>query len=177
MSFYRALSKTLLQGFTAQRAVVPWYQQEQQLTAFEGWVKDNVYPLWFRYVKGPFERYHYEHQVSDLRAYGLMFDDQHNTHDPMVERAIELLPQDLAVGRYRRMMRAFEMNAKKTHLPVEEQNYDPMVPYLAPFIEEAKFQMQEEQELLRFHPWDRRLYSGPTTGLGESTPYSTFSAW
>merc|ERR1712008_468036 len=53
-----------------------------------------------------------------------------------------------------------------THLPVEEQNYDPMIPYLAPFMEEAKFQMQEEQELLRFHPWDRRLYSGPTTGLG-----------
>ena len=28
----------------------------------------------------------------------------------------------------------------------EEQNYDPMIPYLAPFIEEAKFQLQEEQD-------------------------------
>lgn len=30
---------------------------------------------------------------------------------------------------------------------------------------------------LRFHPWDRRLFSGYTTGLGESTPYSTFMTW
>merc|ERR1719444_185434 len=97
--------------------------------------------------------------------------------EPVIERALEILPQDLAVGRYRRQMRAIEMNVKKGHLPVEEQNYDPMIPYLAPFIEEAKFQMQEEQELLGFHPWDRRLYSGPTTGLGESTGYTTFSCW
>lgn len=32
-------------------------------------------------------------------------------------------------------------------------------------------------KLLRFHPWDRRLFSGYTTGLGESTPYSTFMTW
>ena len=36
---------------------------------------------------------------------------------------------------------------KKTHLPIEEQNYDPMIPYMAPYMEEAKFQLQEEQEL------------------------------
>ena len=30
------------------------------------------------------------------------------------------------------------------------RNYDPMIPYMAPFIEEAKFQLQEEQELLQF---------------------------
>ena len=29
-------------------------------------------------------------------------------------------------------MRAAEMNMKKTHLPIEEQNYDPMIPYMAP---------------------------------------------
>merc|ERR1719378_1405327 len=98
-------------------------------------------------------------------------------NDPVIERALELLPHDLSVGRYRRQMRAIEMNAKKTHLPVEEQNYDPMIPYLAPFIEEAKFQMQEEQELLGFHPWDRRLYTGGLTGFGETTQYSTFTAW
>mmetsp|Transcript_88388 Transcript_88388/g.250492 ORF Transcript_88388/g.250492 Transcript_88388/m.250492 type:complete len:178 (-) Transcript_88388:121-654(-) len=177
MSFYRALSKQLIKGYVQGRALVPWYQQEQQLSGFELWWQKAVYPFWFRYVKGPYERYQYEHHVADLRAYGLMFDDQHNVNEPIVERAIELLPHDLAVSRYRRMMRAFEMNTKKTHLPVEEQNYDPMVPYLAPFIEEAKFQMQEEQELLNFHPWDRRLYSGPTTGFGENTPYSTFSCW
>eukprot|EP00928_Gymnodinium_smaydae_P027353 TRINITY_DN2117_c0_g1_i6.p2 TRINITY_DN2117_c0_g1~~TRINITY_DN2117_c0_g1_i6.p2 ORF type:complete len:107 (-),score=21.90 TRINITY_DN2117_c0_g1_i6:68-388(-) len=106
-----------------------------------------------------------------------MLDDQYNMIEPVIERALEILPQDLAVSRYRRMMRAIEMNLKKTHLPVEEQNYDPMIPYMAPFIEEAKFQMQEEQELLGFHPWDRRLYSGPTTGFGENSPNTTFSCW
>merc|ERR1711874_142362 len=106
-----------------------------------------------------------------------MFDDQHSFQEPVVERAIELLPHDLAVCRYRRQMRAVELQLKKSHLPLEYQNYDPMIPYLAPFIEEAKFQMQEEQELLNFHPWDRRLYSGPTTGFGETTPHSVFTAW
>mmetsp|Transcript_121200 Transcript_121200/g.241424 ORF Transcript_121200/g.241424 Transcript_121200/m.241424 type:complete len:178 (-) Transcript_121200:101-634(-) len=177
MSFYRALSRTIIKNYVETRAVVPWYQQEQQLTAFEQWFKERLYPFWFKFVKGPYERYQYEHVVAELRGYGLMFDDMHNTHEPIMERAMELLPHDLSVGRYRRVMRAFEMNTKKTHLPVEEQNYDPMIPYLAPFMEEAKFQMQEEQELLRFHPWDRRLYSGPTTGLGENTPYSAFSVW
>merc|ERR1719174_3574142 len=127
-----------------------WYQQEQKLSVFEQWCKESIYPIWFRYVKGPYERYYYERQVSDLRAYGLMFDDQHNMNDPLIERALEILPHDLAVGRYRRMMRAIEMNLKKTHLP------------------------EEEQELLAFHPWDRRLYSGGTTGFGETTPHSTF---
>merc|ERR1719488_30334 len=106
-----------------------------------------------------------------------MFDDQHQPNNTLIERTLELLPHDLAVGRYRRMMRAVEMNLKKSHLPVEEQNYDPMIPYLAPFIEEAKFQMQEEQELLQFTQWDRRLYSGNTTGLGETTQFSTFTSW
>eukprot|EP00747_Dinoflagellata_sp_TGD_P107971 gnl/TRDRNA2_/TRDRNA2_170278_c0_seq1.p2 gnl/TRDRNA2_/TRDRNA2_170278_c0~~gnl/TRDRNA2_/TRDRNA2_170278_c0_seq1.p2 ORF type:complete len:178 (-),score=42.78 gnl/TRDRNA2_/TRDRNA2_170278_c0_seq1:161-694(-) len=177
MAFYRELTKQIGKAFVAQRSVVPWYQQPQELSVFETWFKDNVYPIWFYWVKGPYERYYYEQKVADLRMYGLMYDDQLHIAEPVVERALELLPQDLQVGRYRRMMRAIEMNAKKMHLPVEEQNYDPMVPYLAPFIEEAKFQMQEEQELLGFHPWDRRLYSGAVTGFGETTPYACFSAW
>mmetsp|Transcript_75531 Transcript_75531/g.198024 ORF Transcript_75531/g.198024 Transcript_75531/m.198024 type:complete len:180 (+) Transcript_75531:126-665(+) len=179
MSFYRALSKTLVKSMAVgnRAAITPWYQQPQKLSGLETWYKDNVYPMWFKFVKGPYERYQYEVLVGHLRGYGLMFDDQYHTHEPVVERAVELLPHDLMVSRYRRMMRAVEMNTKKTHLPLEEQNYDPMIPYLAPFIEEAKFQMQEEQELLRFHPWDRRLYSGMTTGFGETTPHSGFSAW
>lgn len=43
---------------------------------------------------------------------------------------------------------------------LSEQNYDPFIPYLAPYVEEAKFQLQEEEELLGYHMWDRRLYSG-----------------
>merc|ERR1712085_123104 len=107
MSFYRALSRQLIRGYVQNRAVVPWYQQEQKLSGLEQWWKDTCYPVWFKYVKGPYERYYYEHTVGELRAYGLMFDDQHNDKEPVIERAIELLTQDLAVGRYRRMMRAF----------------------------------------------------------------------
>ena len=45
MSFYRALSKQLVKTMSSQRSVVPWYQQEQQLSPLENWVKDNVYWL------------------------------------------------------------------------------------------------------------------------------------
>eukprot|EP00933_Yihiella_yeosuensis_P064830 TRINITY_DN6836_c0_g3_i1.p1 TRINITY_DN6836_c0_g3~~TRINITY_DN6836_c0_g3_i1.p1 ORF type:complete len:198 (+),score=45.38 TRINITY_DN6836_c0_g3_i1:61-594(+) len=177
MSFYRALSKTVLRTMAAERAVVPWYHQEQPVNAFETWAKSAIYPLYFKYVKGPYERYQYEHLIAELRGYGLMLDDQHSDKEPVVERALELVPHDLLVGRYRRLMRAQEIYAKKGHLPLSEQNYDPMIPYMAPFIEEAKFQLQEEQELLQFHPWDRRLFSGPTTGFGETTSNSAFMAW
>eukprot|EP00438_Fugacium_kawagutii_P019970 Skav222680 [mRNA] locus=scaffold1471:31005:33694:- [translate_table: standard] len=34
----------------------------------------NIYPLWFKYVKGPFERYQYEHMIAELRGHGLMLD-------------------------------------------------------------------------------------------------------
>eukprot|EP00931_Biecheleriopsis_adriatica_P054883 TRINITY_DN3233_c0_g2_i1.p1 TRINITY_DN3233_c0_g2~~TRINITY_DN3233_c0_g2_i1.p1 ORF type:complete len:178 (-),score=37.14 TRINITY_DN3233_c0_g2_i1:126-659(-) len=177
MSFYRALSRSLIRNMAAERAIVPWYHQEQAVNPIETFMKNNVYPVWFKYVKGPFERYHYERVVAELRGYGLMQDDQHTDKEPVTERALELLPHDLMVGRYRRLMRAQEMYAKKIHLPLSEQNYDPMIPYMAPFIEEAKFQLQEEQELLQFHPWDRRLFSGGVTGLGETTPNSAFMCW
>ncbi|SBS90087.1 ubiquinol-cytochrome c reductase complex subunit, putative, partial [Plasmodium ovale curtisi] len=36
--------------------------------------------------------------------------------------------------------------------------------------QEAKFQLQEEEELLGYHPYDRRLYSGGTTGFGDLEP-------
>ncbi len=71
-----------------------------------------------------------------------MIDDCYQIYDPALARSLELLPYDLQVARYRRCMRAKELSAKKTHLPVEYQNYDPMIPYLAPYIEEAKFQLQ-----------------------------------
>mmetsp|Transcript_28576 Transcript_28576/g.51943 ORF Transcript_28576/g.51943 Transcript_28576/m.51943 type:complete len:178 (+) Transcript_28576:71-604(+) len=177
MSFYRALTKHFVQNFAHQKPMVPWYHQEQTISALEMWWKENGYPLWFRYVKGPYERYNYEREVAHLRGYGLMYDDCLSNHDPTIERALEILPQDLMIGRYRRQMRAVELSCRKQHLPVEEQNYDPYIPYMAPFIEEAKFMLQEEQELIRYHPWDRRLYSAGVTGFGESTPHSAFTAW
>jgi len=178
MNFYRSLSKIMKTNHVANpAAVVPWYQQDNQIGPFEEWYSRSIYPYWFKFVKGPWERYCYEQQVAGLRGYGLMLDDCHNDKEPVIERALEMLPHDMMVQRYRRMMRAADMNFKKTHLPIEEQNYDPMIPYLAPFVEEAKFQMQEEQELLNYHPWDRRLYSGGVTGFGESSQFSTFSSW
>merc|ERR1712093_397342 len=106
-----------------------------------------------------------------------MGDDRLCDKDPVVERALELIPKELEAARYRRTMRAVEMNMKKTHLPIELQNYDPMIPYMAPYMEEAKHQIQEEQELLLFHPWDRRLYSAGVSGFGETQPYSGVSVW
>ncbi|KAF4732025.1 hypothetical protein FOZ63_015025 [Perkinsus olseni] len=88
---------------------------------------------------------------------GIMADDAMNDKDMIVERALDIIPEDIRIQRYRRMMRGAVLAGRKLHLPLELQNYDPMVPYMAPYIEEAKFQMQEEQELLAFHPWDRRL--------------------
>jgi ubiquinol-cytochrome c reductase subunit 7 len=180
MSLYRNLARSLnnqLHQQAVRKNLVPWYQQKEQLTAVESWWKENGYPIWFKFVKGPYERFNYEREVSGLRGYGLMYDDTLMDKEPVIERALELLPPDLAIARYRRMMRAADLSLKKAHLPVEDQNYDPMIPYLAPFVEEAKFQMQEEQELLQYHPWDRRLYSGGLTGLGETTQFSTFSSW
>eukprot|EP00913_Durusdinium_trenchii_P034333 g32123.t1 len=267
MTFYRAVTKTLLRTMAAERAVVPWYHEEKVLSPIEQFCKANIYPIWFKYVKGPFDRYGYESLVSELRGHGLMLDrisggrgtrfqspnqpckdptrspwsgspqpilapsppssrpvrcsvppprwpvppENAAQQEPLIERALELLPPDLIMGRYRRLMRAQEMYAKKIHLPLSEQNYDPMIPYMAfqlhiasiasasacwsprsvtvcvcfcssgnsgtTLAGEAKFQLQEEQELLQFHPWDRRLFSGYNTGLGESTPYSTFMTW
>ncbi|CAE7939728.1 unnamed protein product [Symbiodinium sp. KB8] len=106
MSFYRAMSRCLLRGMAVERAVVPWYHEEQVLSPWQAFCRNSVYPVWFKYVKGPMERYQYEHTVAELRGYGLMQDDQHNDKEPVIERALELLPHDLIVGRYRRLMRA-----------------------------------------------------------------------
>lgn len=83
----------------------------------------------------------------------------------------------LKVGRFRRCYRACELSMKKQGLPTEYQNYDPMVPYLAPYFEEAKFMLQEEQELLDYHPFDRRLYTGSVSGFGETLPNSTLTTY
>lgn len=104
-----------------------------------------------------------------------MHDDKLDLRSHVLERAVELLPYELAVGRHRRHTRQFDLVQKKLHLPVQYQNYDPMVPYLAPYIEEAKFQIQEEQELLDYHQWDRRMYVGATTGFGDTLPNMTLT--
>lgn len=119
----------------------------------------------------------YDNQVAYLRSIGLLYDDCINAAHPIVGRALDLLPYDLQVHRSRRIGRASQVLLHHTHLPIEEQNYDPMIPYMAPYIEEAKFQIQEEIELLQFHPWERRLYSGNVSGFGETEHHSTFLSW
>lgn len=133
-----------------------------------------VFPFWFRFVRGPYERWQMAAMVKYLRDHGLMYDDMYSDKEPVIERAIELLPDDIATARYRRMMRGTHLNYLRFYLPPEEQNYDPLIPYLAPYIEEAKFQIQEEEELLGYHPYDRRLYTGGVTGFGDKEPGTHF---
>eukprot|EP00439_Symbiodinium_sp_Y106_P019371 s1857_g2.t1 len=107
MSFYRAMSRCILRGMAVERAVVPWYHEalnlrcpstgdpssnspgnlkEQVLSPWQAFCRNSVYPVWFKYVKGPMERYQYEHTVAELRGYGLMQDDQHNDKHSMFRR-------------------------------------------------------------------------------------------
>eukprot|EP00922_Rhytidocystis_sp_ex-Travisia-forbesii_P030480 GHVS01045038.1.p1 GENE.GHVS01045038.1~~GHVS01045038.1.p1 ORF type:complete len:145 (+),score=14.98 GHVS01045038.1:274-708(+) len=102
----------------------------------------------------------------DSCCVGLLYDDLACERTPVIERALELLPHDMKVGRYRRQYRGAHLEYLRLYLPVEEQNYDPFIPYLAPFVEEAKFQLQEEEELLGYHPYDRRIAYCGLTGFG-----------
>lgn len=46
--------------------------------------------MWFKYFKGPWERWHYEKWVCDLRAYGNMIDDTYQHRDALIERVLEV---------------------------------------------------------------------------------------
>lgn len=113
------------------------------------------------------ERYRLAEISHWCRTHGLLWDDLASDREPVVERALELVPHDIMVGRFRRQMRGYHLELLKIYLPTEEQNYDPFLPYLAPFMEEAKFQLQEEEELLGYHPYDRRIGYCGTSGFGE----------
>eukprot|EP00386_Alphamonas_edax_P009480 GDKI01031166.1.p2 GENE.GDKI01031166.1~~GDKI01031166.1.p2 ORF type:complete len:184 (-),score=40.40 GDKI01031166.1:140-691(-) len=178
MSLHREVAKFIHKA-SASKAVSAVPQYRPQLVPIKpNFIQklyfDNIKPLIFTYIKAPFDRWNYAEFVREARKYGCMYDDLLNDRDPLIERAIALMPPDLLVGRYRRLMRAANLNYLKLHVPLSEQNYDPMLPYLAPYIEEAKFQMQEEEELLGFHPYDRRLYRGGTTGWGDVTPFGPY---
>ncbi|KAF8822791.1 ubiquinol-cytochrome c reductase [Cardiosporidium cionae] len=129
-----------------------------------------IYPTWFQFVQAPIERWNFATISRYLRHHGMMYDDCYNLQEPVIDRAISLLPADLATARYRRLMRGQHLNLLRLYLPLAEQNYDPFIPYLAPYIEEAKFQMQEEEELLGYHPHDRRIFSGSNAGFSVPHP-------
>lgn len=46
-----------------------------------------------------------------------MYDDLYSDKEPVIERALELLPEDLATARYRRIMRATHLNHIRLYLP------------------------------------------------------------
>ncbi|EDO07266.1 Ubiquinol-cytochrome C reductase complex 14kD subunit family protein [Babesia bovis T2Bo] len=135
----------------------------------------NIYqtfigPWVFRMFTGPLERWSQACLTRYLREHGLLYDDLMSEREPIVERALEMLPEDLKTARFRRIARGMHISTLRMYPPLEEQNYDPFVPYLAPYIEEAKFQLQEEEELLGYHPQDRRVFCGGTTGFGDMEP-------
>ncbi|GFE54093.1 ubiquinol-cytochrome c reductase complex [Babesia ovis] len=127
-------------------------------------------PWFFRMFSGPLERWQHACLTRYLREHGLLYDDLMSEREPIVERALEMLPEDLKTARFRRITRGMHISTLRMYPPLEEQNYDPFVPYLAPYIEEAKFQLQEEEELLGYHPQDRRIFCGGTTGFGDMEP-------
>ncbi|BAM39351.1 ubiquinol-cytochrome C reductase complex subunit-like protein [Theileria orientalis strain Shintoku] len=162
---YSALSK--------ERSLAPSHAQ-RRLTRGPGLLqsvyKKFVAPWYFRAISGPYERWQQACLTRYLREHGLLYDDLMSEREPIVERALSLLTPDLATDRYRRIAKGMQISMLRMYPPLEEQNYDPFVPYLAPFIEEAKFQLQEEEELLGYHPTDRRLFCGGTTGFGDLEP-------
>lgn len=132
--------------------------------------REYIAPWYFRKISGPLERWQHACLTRYLREHGLMYDDLMSEREPIVERALEMLPEDMYIARFRRIARGMHISTLRMYPPIEEQNYDPFVPYLAPYIEEAKFQIQEEEELLGYHPQDRRMFCGGTTGFGEFEP-------
>lgn len=174
MSLHQEVAKFIHKA-SASKAVsaVPKYTptvDPSQFSLLKKFYMNALRPAVFTYIKAPMDRWNYAEYVREARSYGCMYDDLLHDSNPLIARAIALLPPDLTVSRYRRLMRAANLNYLKMHVPLSEQNYDPMLPYLAPYIEEAKFQMQEEEELLGFHPYDRRMYKGYTTGWGDVEP-------
>eukprot|EP00916_Digyalum_oweni_P008803 GHVL01014692.1.p1 GENE.GHVL01014692.1~~GHVL01014692.1.p1 ORF type:complete len:181 (+),score=30.62 GHVL01014692.1:32-574(+) len=178
MSLFRQLNKqiSVLTKNKKGKELETWKPQNSNT-----WLRRNLEkylcgPL-FTYLKAPVDRVCYAEAVKAYRTAGLMCDDTQWEHDPVVQRALLMLPYDMACARYRRIARCAQLDQRLVFLPMEEQNYDPMVPYLAPYIEEAKFQMQEEEELLGFYPMDRRLYQGDTTGFGDKDGGHHLTTW
>ncbi|CEL93734.1 unnamed protein product [Vitrella brassicaformis CCMP3155] len=167
MSVHRELSKVF--AATTRKCAVPLTYTREELTPFQAFCRRTIWPAFMKFYKAPIERWDNAFLTRYMRERGMMYDDHMRPQEPIVERALELLPPDLMQARYRRLMRVAFVEWTKTHLPYEMQNYDPYIPYMAPYIEEAKFQIQEEEELLGFHPWDRKLWKGGVTGLGDFT--------
>jgi len=175
MSLQKEMAKCLVARESVKHLQPYWYERPggKELTGLRKIVSDNIRPMWFRWVKGPYERWEYNNLIRRLRDEGVAMDDCWNDKDILVERAVDLLPRDLVIGRYRRQMRGATLYNKRKNMPENMLNYDPMIPYLAPYLEEAKFMIQEEMELVGYHNWDRSLFKGGVSGFGEKHPHMT----
>ena len=100
MSLQKEMAKAFSSRAAARHMAPYWYEKPGARTpvGLRKIVQDNVRPIWFRYFKGPFERWEYNNLVRKLRDNGLMMDDVNDDRDVLMERAIDLLPHDLAVA-------------------------------------------------------------------------------
>lgn len=170
MSLHKEICKYLARSSSKPLNKLEFEPTKRKTGALSQIFKKVFFPYYFKFIRAPYERWQFCAMTKFLREHGLMYDDMYSDKDPVIERAISLLPKDIQIKRYRRMLRGTHINFLRLYLHPSEQNYDPYIPYLAPYIEEAKFQLQEEEELLGYHPYDRRLYTGGTTGFGDLEP-------
>lgn len=85
---------------------------------------------------------------AECRRYGLRYDDLLNECDPEVARAIDNLPEDERELRNKRLIRAMDLDVKKTYLhPDLAKEIDVWNPYLRSRIEAMK---KEKVERLRY---------------------------
>lgn len=52
-----------------------------------------------------------------------MYDDMYSDKEPVFARALELLPHDIRVARYRRLMRGANLNHLRMYLPVHGMSF------------------------------------------------------
>jgi hypothetical protein len=104
MSFHREFSKILTKKSSELATKQPWYKQVKPRSPLQEIWDETVVPLYWKYWKVPHEKFAHRMTVNHLRGYGLMFDDTLNEKEPLMERAMEILPYDIRVQRYRRLV-------------------------------------------------------------------------
>ena len=83
-----------------------------------------------------------------LNEFGLKYDDVKIESDEDYAKALGRLSHEEIQARARRMKRAFDISFKKKSLPADLQALqEPLTPYAAPLIEEAKARRIEREIL------------------------------
>ncbi|KAA8496238.1 Cytochrome b-c1 complex subunit 7-2 [Porphyridium purpureum] len=83
---------------------------------------------------------------TNLRRYGLRYDDLLNEYDPEVKKAIEQLPAWEQELRIKRIKRAFDIDIKKTYLAPEiaakEDIWNPYIRSRVSVLKRERFEKQ-----------------------------------